>query len=97
VLRTLNANIDGLGAGDAVRVVRGDALKYAASLEAGEFDVAFADPPYRSGHAAQIASLWLRRPFAALLGVEHDSGDAMPAGGVTRRYGDSAVTFYRTD
>ena len=35
--------------------------------------------------------------FAPVLGVEHAARDAMPPGGDTRRYGDTAVTFYRLD
>jgi 16S rRNA (guanine966-N2)-methyltransferase len=34
-------------------------------------------------------------PFAAVLGVEHDARAAMPPGGDTRRYGTTALTFYR--
>jgi len=32
-----------------------------------------------------------------VLGVEHAARDAMPPGGDTRRYGDTAITFYRLD
>jgi 16S rRNA (guanine966-N2)-methyltransferase len=96
VLRTLKQNIDALDAGDASRVVRGDAMKFAAALSADEYDVAFADPPYGSGQAARLATLWLVRPFAALLGVEHAAGEQMPDGGDTRRYGDSAITLYKS-
>ena len=94
-LRALRENIAHLGAGDRAVVRRGDALRIAESLAAGAYDVAFADPPYRLGMAERIAARWLAVPFAAVLGVEHGAKEAMPEGGETRRYGDTAITIYR--
>lgn len=94
-LRALQQNIEALGAGDAAVVRRGDALRVAATLPPGAFDVAFADPPYGLGLAARIAELWQSRRFARVLGVEHSMRDPMPPGGDTRRYGDTGITFYR--
>jgi 16S rRNA (guanine966-N2)-methyltransferase len=102
-LRALHDNIDALGASDRARIVRGDAVRFAAGLAALPglagtselaFDVAFADPPYATGLARAIAEQWLTTPFARLLGVEHDSRDTLPSGD-TRRYGDTAITFFR--
>jgi hypothetical protein len=59
------------------------------------WEVAFADPPYRKKFAVQLADLWLKRPFATIFGVEHESSETLPAGGDTRRYGDSSITIYR--
>ncbi len=94
-LRVLNQNVETLDAGDRVTVHRDDASRFVAALEAERFDVAFADPPYQAGHALRLAEQWLAIPFARLLGVEHEASEAMPAGGQTRRYGASAITFYR--
>ena len=47
------------------------------------------------GLAAELASLWLAVPFAEVLGVEHGAHEEMPAGGEMRRYGSTAITFYR--
>ena len=94
-LRALNANIDALGAGPRSHVVRADAERFAARLHRGAFDVAFADPPYASPASAALAEQWLAVPFALVLGVEHSARVALPAGGETRRYGDTAITFYR--
>ena len=96
-LRALHENIELLGAGSATRVHRGDALRFVSALDAGSFDVAFADPPYGLGLAASIAERWQAMPFATLLGVEHSTRDEMPAGGSTRRYGDTAITFFGLD
>ena len=60
------------------------------------YDVAFADPPYRKELAVKLATLWLAEPFATIFGVEHESSEVLPAGGDTRRYGDTSVTIYRT-
>ncbi|HEX5831777.1 MAG TPA: hypothetical protein VFY16_12405, partial [Gemmatimonadaceae bacterium] len=59
--------------------------------------IAFADPPYGQGLAAQVAERWLATPFASILGVEHELRDAMPEGGETRRYGTTAITLYTHD
>ena len=93
-LRTLRDNIEALGAGPRARIVRGDAVQFAADLPALAFDVAFADPPYATSLAETIARQWLATPFARVLGVEHGVRDALPPGD-TRRYGDTAITFYR--
>lgn len=106
--RTLESNIASLGAGarstvhveEAMRFLgivqrrMGDTAADAAPTPA--YDVAFADPPWRKGHAVAVADAWLRQPFARILGVEHEATVSLPAGGDTRRYGDTAVTFYRT-
>jgi len=94
-LAALQANIEKLGAGDAAHIVRADALKFAERLEAGAYDVGFADPPYGLGLAARIAEQWVAKPFAAVLGIEHGGKEGMPSGGETRRYGQTSITIYR--
>ena len=94
-LRALRDNADALGAGEAAVIHRGDALRFIDGLGAGAFDVAFADPPYRLGLAERVVARWLAVPFADVLSVEHAADEPMPPGGDTRRYGDTAITFYR--
>jgi len=96
-LRALRDNIATLDASDRARVHRGDALRVVGRLALGAYDVAFADPPYERGLAAAVATQWLTVPFATILGVEHSTRDAMPAGGETRVYGSTALTIYRTE
>jgi 16S rRNA (guanine966-N2)-methyltransferase len=95
-LRALEENIAQLGA-TAAHVHRGDAIRFVERLAEGAYDVAFADPPYGLRLAEQVAEHWLERPFAHLIGIEHSTRDAMPPGGDMRRYGTTAITFYRTD
>lgn len=94
-LRTLRSNIEMLGAGAMAEVVRGDAMRFAASLPARTFDLAFADPPYAGGVAEAIAQLFATTPFANLLCIEHGVRDPMPElpGARSRRYGDTLLTF----
>ena len=47
------------------------------------------------GSRSQVAERWRERPFSRILGLEHEAGEAMPGDGDTRRYGDTALTFYR--
>lgn len=91
-LEALRANIAALDVGGRARVHRGDALRFAGRLEAGAFDLAFADPPYAHDAAARLVALFRRTPFARILSVEHRA-DQPVAGDETRRYGDTALTF----
>jgi len=94
-LRTIAANVETLGAGDAVVIHRGDVQRFVASLAAEAYDVAFADPPYGEGLAQGVAARWVETPFARVLGIEHEARLDMPPGGSTRRYGTTAITIYR--
>ena len=95
-LRAIAENIATVNADDVARVHRVDAVRFAKELGAHAYDVAFADPPYEMGLSQQVAQAWLAVPFADVLGVEHRWFEKLPAGGELRRYGDSAITFYRT-
>ncbi len=96
-LKAIETNLAAVGAGDTARVHRVDALSFASALEPHAYDVAFADPPYDKGLAAQLAEHWLQVPFAAVFGVEHRAFERMPEGGEKRKYGSTAISFYRTD
>ena len=92
-LEALRANIDALGLGASATVHRGDALRFAERLAAGAYDIAFADPPYTTDAAERLAALFRRTPFARILSVEHRADLVLP-GDDTRRYGDTALTFF---
>jgi 16S rRNA (guanine966-N2)-methyltransferase len=93
-IEQLKANIETLGAAGQTSIVRADALEYVARIEAGEFDVALADPPYGQGFAAGLLEHFAKRPFATTLWVEHRSDEPLPdlPGARTRRYGDTSIT-----
>ena len=67
-------------------------MRFAARLQPGAYDVAFADPPYASGDAHALAALFRQNPFARVLSVEH-AADQSIGGDDTRQYGDTAITF----
>lgn len=94
-IRVLRKNIDAFQPGDVLEIHRADALKFVRRLESNAYDIAFADPPYAGGGAAALAELWLARPFARILSVEHDAREKLAGATDTRRYGSSAITFYR--
>ncbi|MFI5279853.1 MAG: 16S rRNA (guanine(966)-N(2))-methyltransferase RsmD [Gemmatimonadales bacterium] len=94
-LELLARNIEDLGA-EETRFFRADALRFAAKLEPLAYDVAFADPPYTTRHASRIADLFRKRPFARILGVEHDVTEAVGEGD-HRRYGTTIVTFLEAE
>ena len=91
-VRALRANIETLGVEATTTIHRGDAERFAERLEAGAYDLAFADPPYSIAYAARLVALFRRTPFARILSVEHPAGVDV-AGDDTRHYGDTAITF----
>jgi 16S rRNA (guanine966-N2)-methyltransferase len=94
-LKAITDNLALLGTGEEAIVHRADALRFIANLPPSAYDIAFADPPYDLGLAANVAEQWLACPFADILGVEHRASETMPDGGHRRRYGGTAITFYR--
>ena len=94
-IKVLEKNIELLGAADSAVVHRADALRFAEALVPGAYDLAFADPPYADDSAQRLARLWLARPFSSILSVEHDSRVKLEGAIDTRKYGSSAITFYR--
>jgi 16S rRNA (guanine966-N2)-methyltransferase len=92
-LRTLRANIAALGLEGRALVRRAEVLRYVERLAPSAFDVAFADPPYSTGHAATLRDQFRARPFARILGIEHQS-ELDLAGDTSRRYGNVTITFF---
>lgn len=95
IARQLEANIASLGGHPGAKVIRSDAVRFVQGLGIGAYDIVLADPPYASGIAQELVDLWIRTPFASVFAVEHSPAVAMPAAGETRRYGSTALTFFR--
>jgi 16S rRNA (guanine966-N2)-methyltransferase len=91
-LATLRANIKLLGVAERTLIHKQDALTFAQQLHPGQYDVAFADPPYAGEQAALLVAIFRLTPFARVFAIEHPADQPMP-GDDTRRYGDTAVTF----
>jgi 16S rRNA (guanine966-N2)-methyltransferase len=98
-LVTLKANVELLKAGPRVRIVRGDAMAYIRKVEAGAFDLVLADPPYDGEFAAELLELFIEKPFAQHLWVEHRTKDPMPPLPELRqrRYGDTTLSILTKD
>jgi 16S rRNA (guanine966-N2)-methyltransferase len=91
-LAALTANVTALRVDERAAIHRVDALTYAERLHPGQYDVAFADPPYATDKAARLVALFRLNPFARIFSIEH-AADRLIPGDDTRRYGDTAVTF----
>ena len=91
-LAALKENAESLKVEDRVTIHRMDGLRFAERLQPGQYDVAFADPPYAGDQAARLVGIFRRTPFARVCAIEHPA-DQPIAGDDTRRYGDTAVTF----
>jgi len=77
---------------DRAAIHRADALRFAERLHPGQYDVAFADPPYAGQEAARLVAMFRLNAFARVFSIEHPADQPIP-GDDTRRYGDTAVTF----
>lgn len=96
-LRVLRKNLAQLQASEGRYQITGrDVMRYLGEME-GRADIALADPPYAANIASGLLKRWLAQPFCDLLCLEHDPSEALPADPVwTRRYGDSALSFFRS-
>ena len=95
-LAAIEKTLAGLGAlRTSFTLHRGDAEQFVRGLTAHAFTLGFADPPYASTVAAGLSATWNTAHFATVLGIEHPAALSLGDGGDHRRYGQSAITFYR--
>jgi 16S rRNA (guanine966-N2)-methyltransferase len=107
-LAAARTNVEALGLGERAVVVASDVAQAVRRLaDAGPFDLVFADPPWAlvdAGHASAVLSDLTKRGGIATGGrvvLEHSARTPPPdIDGLvqveTRRYGDTALTFYKT-
>ena len=76
--RTLQRNVDELGAGERATVVRADAIAWLDRSPPEDLDLCLADPPYARGFAVALAKRWLDGPFARELWLEHRADEVLP-------------------
>jgi 16S rRNA (guanine966-N2)-methyltransferase len=94
-LHALKANVAALRLREKTRIFKKDALPFAAALQPGAYDLAFADPPYRSGQLDRLVETWMARPFAPVLTDEHAHDHELPIEGERHDFEDTAVTIFR--
>jgi len=78
----------------AARIFKRDAIPLVNGLEAGSYDLAFADPPFGSKKLDLVIQRWMAVPFAPILAVEHAADHPIPPGGKVLDFGDVKVTVY---
>jgi 16S rRNA (guanine966-N2)-methyltransferase len=95
-------NLEQLGLADRGRVVCADVVRYLERPGPGApFDLAFVDPPYRTGAVARVLPLIFRADIisdSGLVVVEHGTDEGLPEGpgwtaGRTYTYGKTAITL----
>jgi 16S rRNA (guanine966-N2)-methyltransferase len=99
-LHALKANVAALRAGRRVRIFKRDAIRFVETLGAGDYDLAFADPPYGSLKLDRVIERWTHVPFSHVLTVEHAADhQAGPLDQAVRRLdlGDTCVSFFVHD
>ena len=93
-LHALKANVAALRLRERTRIFKRDALPFAAALEPGQYDIAFADPPYESRMLDRVIDSWRDRRFARILAVEHARAHELPPGIHRRVYDETVITVY---
>jgi len=94
-LHALRANVAALKLRERTRIFKKDAVRFAAALSAGSYEIAFVDPPYESRQLDLVLASWNATGFSPVLVAEHARTHQLPAGAWTRRFDDTAVTIYR--
>lgn len=94
-LHALKANVAAFRIGKRARIYKRDAIPFVERLEAGAYDIAFADPPYGSAKLDRVIRRWLDIPFSRILGVEHAADRRLPGRGKRLDFGATRVTIYR--
>jgi 16S rRNA (guanine966-N2)-methyltransferase len=93
-LHALKANVAALRVRDRARIFKKDAIPFAAALEPGSYQIAFADPPYESRMLDRVIDIWRERRFSAILTVEHAADHRLAEGGERHEFDTTAVTIY---
>jgi 16S rRNA (guanine966-N2)-methyltransferase len=98
-LHALKANVAALRESRRTRIFKKDALPWIEALAAGDYAVAFADPPYRSVKLDRVIARWRTVPFAHVLVFEHDKEHRIDVRGLKAKHydfeGPTRVTILR--
>jgi 16S rRNA (guanine966-N2)-methyltransferase len=94
-LHALKANIAATRSRRLTRVFKRDALHFIGQLRPGQYDIAFADPPYQSRQLDRLVEAWHHLPFSRILTVEHATDHALPRTDKTLVFAETSVTTFR--
>jgi 16S rRNA (guanine966-N2)-methyltransferase len=78
-LHSLKANVAALRETRRTRIFKKDVIPWLAKVEAGTYDIAFADPPYGSRKLDRVLETWLETPFSRVLVFEHSKDHPIEA------------------
>lgn len=95
-LHSLKANVAALRVRKRTRIFKRDALPFIDRLDRHAYDIALADPPYRSKQPDRVVEQWLRTRFSRILVVQHAADHPLPGRGKRHVLGDSALTIFRS-
>jgi 16S rRNA (guanine966-N2)-methyltransferase len=95
-IHALKANVAALRQTKWTRVFDRDAIPFVERLPVDAYDIAFADPPYGSMKLNRVVARWKEVPFSRILLLEHSPDHPDLPRGITKTFGDSAVTMLRT-
>lgn len=99
----IRANAEKLGYEKKTKIIQTDFRRAIASLNADQFNIVFADPPYMSEHSKLVVKLVAQQKLLkakGLLIVEHDKGLSLESEDKSLRlmecrpYGQSAFSFF---
>jgi len=96
-LNVLRANVKALELETRAQILCGDVFRALSRSDTDSvtFQLALADPPYGKGLARRLVEVWLKKPFADMLCVEHRRSELDETQPVwTRAYGDTELSFF---
>lgn len=95
-LHSLKANVAALRMTKQSRIFKRDVLPWLERVEAGKYDIAWADPPYGSRKLDRVIERWQAVPFASILVLEHDKSHKLGVRGKQYDFeGPTRITIVR--
>lgn len=95
-LHSLKANVAAFRVKKRTRIFKRDAIPFVEALEAGAYDITFADPPYGSRKLDRVLEQWLAVPFSRILSVEHARDHDLKGRGKSYDLGDDTrLTIFK--
>lgn len=104
IAQAIESNLERLGLHRRAEVIKGEARRVLPLLSAGEADIIYVDPPYKSTIAEPIIRLVDELSLLSnhgVLAIEHAAGTRLPenCGHLNnydrRKWGHTAISFYR--
>lgn len=101
--KVIDKNIETLGCGEDVRLIRASVAAWSENNTDMLFDVIFADPPYHDPQFSTVSRLFSHLKPGGLMILSHPGKGEVPHGTMgivvvdNRRYGNANLTFFRRE